>query len=88
MLFPYSFTYLIPDLEVVNVCKIGIEYPTRHSSSLSKFVQVRRKSSVLQTRAFLAAQRFWSEPVGIFHGLGSQGLGHNAHVVVDLRCVS
>ena len=41
---------------------------------------------MLQISAFLAAQCVRSESVGIFHGLGSQGIGHNAHVVVDLRC--
>ena len=48
MLSPHSFTYLIPDLEVVNVCKIGIEYPTRHASSLSKFVEELSIDLILQ----------------------------------------
>ena len=39
MLASHSFTYLIPDLEVVNISKIGVEYPTRHSSLLSKFIE-------------------------------------------------
>ena len=39
MLVSHSFAYLIPDLEVVNVCKIRVEYSSRHSGSLSKFVE-------------------------------------------------
>ena len=65
MFASHSFAYLVPDLKIVNVCKIGIKYPSRHTGSLSKFVE---ELSINLAKTFIDINRASSNVLSIEPG--------------------